>query len=172
MDGARPYCRNLHKSSEILCILSRHARTACNPEILPRNAGNLCMSPAARPSIPFRPITGCRPCRRLERGDIHLDGQQDHWDQISHGGDRAPCARVLPALYSRELIEIIFAQPYCRIASLVDAGTGSRNTAAKYLRELAAGRSWDSQRDELYISARFLGLLMNGTNEHTAITPQ
>ena len=79
---------------------------------------------------------------------------------------------VLPALYSRELIEIIFTQPYCRIASLVDAGTGSRNTAAKYLRELAAGRSWDSQRDELYISARFLGLLMNGTNEHTAITPQ
>jgi Fic family protein len=42
----------------------------------------------------------------------------------------------LPSIYSYELVEILFHQPYCKIAFLVDAGVASRNTAGKYLSEL------------------------------------
>jgi Fic family protein len=77
----------------------------------------------------------------------------------------------MPALYSRELIEIIFTQPYCRIGNLVDAGLGNRNTAAKYLRELAAGGILVTRkegREQLYINSRFLDLLMSDTNQFRA----
>jgi Fic family protein len=32
-------------------------------------------------------------------------------------------------IYSRELVEMIFTQPYCRIQNLVDAGIAKRQTA-------------------------------------------
>lgn len=41
-----------------------------------------------------------------------------------------------PRIYSYELIEMLFHQPYCKIAYLVDSGIASRNTASKYLGEL------------------------------------
>jgi Fic family protein len=78
---------------------------------------------------------------------------------------------VMPKLNSRELIEIIFTQPYCRIANLVEVGIGNRNTAAKYLRELAAGgvlKARKEGRDQLYINSRFLDLLMSDSNEFRA----
>lgn len=40
-------------------------------------------------------------------------------------------------LYSRELIETIFSQPYCKIKMLVDNKIASRNTASKYLNRLS-----------------------------------
>jgi Fic family protein len=42
----------------------------------------------------------------------------------------------LPSVYSKDLIEIIFEQPYCRVASIVSKGLYERRTAMKYLREL------------------------------------
>lgn len=42
----------------------------------------------------------------------------------------------LPSLYSKDLVETIFEQPYCRVASIVDKGLFERRTAMKYLREL------------------------------------
>jgi Fic family protein len=48
------------------------------------------------------------------------------------------CRRELPAnVYSMELVELIFAQPYCKIGFLVDAGIAKRETASRYLRALA-----------------------------------
>ncbi len=41
-----------------------------------------------------------------------------------------------PEIYSHELIEIIFNQPYCKIATLEKQKIASRNTASKYLRKL------------------------------------
>ena len=35
----------------------------------------------------------------------------------------------LPKLYSHELIQAIFQQPYCRISKLVDTGIAKRQTA-------------------------------------------
>lgn len=39
-------------------------------------------------------------------------------------------------IYSREFIDMLFMQPYCKISFLVDGGIASRNTASKYLNRL------------------------------------
>lgn len=39
-------------------------------------------------------------------------------------------------IYSRELVDILFVQPYCKISFLVEGGIASRNTASKYLNRL------------------------------------
>ena len=41
-----------------------------------------------------------------------------------------------PEIYTRELIEVIYNQPYCKIAILEEKKIASRNTASKYLRKL------------------------------------
>lgn len=41
-----------------------------------------------------------------------------------------------PKIYSHELIEVLFQQPYCRIMNLVDANIAKRQTASSYLKEL------------------------------------
>lgn len=47
------------------------------------------------------------------------------------------CRRDLPRrVYSKELMELIFAQPYIRIQTVMDAGLARRDTASDYLREL------------------------------------
>lgn len=46
------------------------------------------------------------------------------------------CRQELPMVYSKELIELIFYQPYCKIGFVVDAGIAERKTASVYLREL------------------------------------
>jgi hypothetical protein len=46
---------------------------------------------------------------------------------------RARCA----AIYSRDLIELLFVQPCCRIGAVVDAGLWHRETASKHLKTLA-----------------------------------
>ncbi|MCU0502411.1 MAG: Fic family protein [Anaerolineae bacterium] len=47
------------------------------------------------------------------------------------------CRRELPEyMYSRELVELLFVQPYVKVKFLVDAGIAKRQTAAVYLREL------------------------------------
>lgn len=44
--------------------------------------------------------------------------------------------REAPGVYSKDLIEQMFQQPYCKIPFLERAGIGTRQTCAKYLREL------------------------------------
>ena len=44
----------------------------------------------------------------------------------------------LPAVYSKDLVELIFEQPYCKVSSLVDKGLYERRTAIKTLRKLEA----------------------------------
>lgn len=45
--------------------------------------------------------------------------------------------RVLPkATFSKELVELIFEQPYCKIRFVEEAGIAKRLTATKYLRDL------------------------------------
>lgn len=39
-------------------------------------------------------------------------------------------------VYSRELMELIFSQPYCKTEFVVNAGIAKRQTAAEYLKEL------------------------------------
>ncbi len=49
----------------------------------------------------------------------------------------ARCRAKLPSkVYSKELIELIFMQPYCKIQFLVEAGIAKRQTASEYLQQL------------------------------------
>ena len=49
----------------------------------------------------------------------------------------ARCRAKLPAkVYSKELVELVFTQPYSKIQFLVDASIAQRQTASEYLQEL------------------------------------
>jgi Fic family protein len=67
-----------------------------------------------------------------------------------------------PKIYSHELIEIIFAQPYCRIANLGEAGIAKRQTASRYLKELAALGVLEERkagRERLFVHPKLMALL-------------
>lgn len=49
---------------------------------------------------------------------------------------RARVQQEAPGIYSKDLVETVFQQPYCKIQFLERAGLGTRQTCAKYLREL------------------------------------
>jgi Fic family protein len=44
--------------------------------------------------------------------------------------------RLPSSVYSKELLELLFRQPYIKVQFLVDAGLAERKTAARYLKEL------------------------------------
>jgi Fic family protein len=75
--------------------------------------------------------------------------------------------RNLPKIYSWELVELLFKQPYCRIANVVDAGIAKRQTASVYLKQLAeAGvlREVKSGREALFIHPKYVELLTGEEN--------
>ncbi len=64
--------------------------------------------------------------------------------------------------YSRELVELIFVQPYCRIKNVVEAGIAQRQTAAVYLKKLASIGVLEEVkvgREKLFINPRLMRLL-------------
>lgn len=71
--------------------------------------------------------------------------------------------RKLPGrVYSKELIELLFAQPYCKIKFLVEQGIANRQTAADYLNELekiGILKSKKVGRENLYLNIRLYELL-------------
>ncbi len=73
-----------------------------------------------------------------------------------------------PKIYSRELVELIFSQPYCRIANLVERDIAKRQAASTYLKALAAiGILVEEKvgRDKVFIHKVYLDLLSNDTHE-------
>ncbi|SFR12198.1 Fic family protein [Enterobacter sp. kpr-6] len=65
----------------------------------------------------------------------------------------------LPKIYSWELVQVLFAQPYCRIENLVEAGIAKRQTASVYLKQLVAMgilEEVNAGREKLYINTRLL----------------
>jgi Fic family protein len=74
----------------------------------------------------------------------------------------------LPRIYSRELVDILFEQPYCRIANVVDAGIVERQAASRYLKALAeigVLREKTLGREKLFVHEKLLGLLTS--EEHS-----
>ncbi len=68
----------------------------------------------------------------------------------------------VPAVYSRELVELTFVQPYCRIKNVVEAGIAERQTAAAYLKKLVAAgvlKEVKVGREKLFINPRLMQLL-------------
>ena len=67
-----------------------------------------------------------------------------------------------PALYSRELVELVFEQPYSRIGNVVDAGIAKRQTASVYLKalcEVGVLREMKAGREKLFIHPNLMTLL-------------
>lgn len=76
----------------------------------------------------------------------------------------------LPKIYSRELIDVIFEQPYCRITNLVEADIAKRQTASEYLKKLVSiGVLIEQQagRERLYIHPKLIQLVTVDNNEVT-----
>ncbi len=68
----------------------------------------------------------------------------------------------VPKIYSRELAEIIFVQPYCRIGNLVDAGIAKRQSASVYLKSLVKVgilREQKVGREKIFTNPALLHLL-------------
>ena len=73
-----------------------------------------------------------------------------------------------PKIYSRELVDILFEQPYCRIANLVERGLGTRQLASRYLHALVqAGvlREIRQGQEKLFLHAQLLELLTRDSND-------
>jgi Fic family protein len=66
------------------------------------------------------------------------------------------------SLYSRELVELVFEQPYSRIGNLVKAGIAKRQTASVYLKELCdigVLREVKAGREKLFIHPNLMKLV-------------
>jgi len=78
----------------------------------------------------------------------------------------------LPKVYSRELVDVIFEQPYCRIANLVDKRVAQRQAAARYLKSLVViGVLQERQvgKEKLFIHPRLMQLLGDDRNVTDAL---
>jgi Fic family protein len=76
-----------------------------------------------------------------------------------------------PKLYDRDLVDVIFEQPYCRIRNVVDRGLGTRQSASKYLHGLVAAhvlREVRVGREVLFVNPRLMALLTRDSNEIAA----
>ncbi len=77
----------------------------------------------------------------------------------------------LPKIYTRELVDVIFEQPYCRIGNLVDKGIAQRQAASRYLHELAdlgVLREMPFGKEKLFTHPRLLQVLQQDGNEFEA----
>jgi Fic family protein len=65
-------------------------------------------------------------------------------------------------IYSRELAELIFVRPYCRISHIVEAGLAKRQTASAYLKHLTdigILREHKVGREKVFLNPAFIELL-------------
>jgi Fic family protein len=79
-----------------------------------------------------------------------------------------------PKLYSRELVDILFEQPYCRITNLVERELGTRQLASRYLHGLVeAGVLQEVRRgqEKLFLHSKLLDLLTHDSNDITPYKP-
>jgi len=74
--------------------------------------------------------------------------------------DRAK--RMAPRAYSRELVDLLFEQPYCKISFLEERGIAKRLTATKYLNDLVDCGLLQTEkvgRDRLFINRGLVEIL-------------
>jgi cell filamentation protein, protein adenylyltransferase len=86
-------------------------------------------------------------------------------DLMRHTGDFIH--RRLPKIYTWELVELLFKQPYCRIANVVEADIAKRQTASVYLKALAdigVLREINAGRESLFVHPKYIELLTGDEN--------
>ena len=75
----------------------------------------------------------------------------------------------LPKVYSRELAETIFEQPYCRIGNIVQKNIAKRQTASTYLKKLVdidVLVEIEAGREKIYMHPKFIKLLTQDENTY------
>lgn len=75
-------------------------------------------------------------------------------------------------IYSRELADLLFMWPYCRISNLVDASIARRQTAASYLDKLAEVGVLDTVRQgksKLFVNKRLLPFLLTESETYGSV---
>jgi len=73
----------------------------------------------------------------------------------------------LPKIYSRELVDVIFEQPYCRIANLVEKEIAQRQAASRYLKdltELGVLHEMHLGKEKFFIHPKLMQLLTRDSN--------
>ena len=79
--------------------------------------------------------------------------------------------QAAPKIYSRELVDLIFDLPYCRIQNLVERDIAGRQAASRYLKQLVEIGVLEERtvgRDKLFIHPKLMHLLTRDDNEVTA----
>lgn len=76
--------------------------------------------------------------------------------------------RIVPKVYSHELVNLIFEQPYCRIQNVAQRDIAERQTASVYLKELVRIGVLEAKpvgREKIFIHSKLLRLLTRDSNE-------
>jgi len=101
-----------------------------------------------------------------------LDHRQNPYGQRTASiHDQILLGQATKKTYSKELVELLFGRPYCRIRNLIDAGLAKRQTASEYLKELVVIGVLEERaegREKLYLNTRFWKPL---TQEPNAFDP-
>ena len=74
----------------------------------------------------------------------------------------------LPKIYTRELVDTIFEQPYCRITDLVNKGIAKRQTSSQYLKDLVALNvliEMSTGKEKVFIHPKLMKLLSQDNNQ-------
>ncbi|KEQ16808.1 protein adenylyltransferase Fic [Endozoicomonas numazuensis] len=75
-----------------------------------------------------------------------------------------------PKIYSHELVQVIFEQPYCRISNLTERNIAKRQTASLYLKQLCSIGVLDeiqSGKEKLFVHRKLLDLMTRDSNDIT-----
>ena len=75
--------------------------------------------------------------------------------------------RAAPKIYSRELVDLIFEQPYCRIQNVIEGGIAARQAASRYLKQLVSIgvlQEMTLGREKLFIHLKLMKLLTQEGN--------
>jgi len=79
--------------------------------------------------------------------------------------------QAAPKIYSRELVDLIFDLPYCRIQNLVERNLAGRQAASRYLKQLVEIGVLEERtvgRNKLFIHPKLMQLL---TRDDNLVTP-
>ncbi|MBX9636114.1 protein adenylyltransferase Fic [Nitrosomonas sp.] len=75
--------------------------------------------------------------------------------------------QAAPKIYSRELVDLIFDLPYCRIQNLVEKNIAGRQAASRYLKQLVDIGVLEERavgREKLFIHPKLMQLLTRDSN--------
>ena len=75
--------------------------------------------------------------------------------------------QAAPKIYSRELVDLIFDLPYCRIQNLVEKDIAGRQAASRYLKQLVEIGVLEERavgREKLFIHPKLMHLLTRDSN--------